>query len=61
MGTQVRFKFLNDTKRCFRFQEVDSAGLVIAHADSVVGGLYIKKAFFQGGPHESVTVTLDTP
>ena len=48
------------TKRTFRFEEVDDAGIVLDKVDAVVGSIYIKKKVFEeGSPPASISLKIE--
>ena len=48
------------TKRTFRFEEVDEAGIVLAKVDAVVGSIYIKKTMFrEDTPPDDISLKIE--
>lgn len=62
MEFTVNMLLKNDTKRTFRFQEVNDKGEPIAVVDGAkIGTLYIAKTAFENQPFQAIKVTVDAP
>ena len=59
--TQVSFSYERETKRKYRFQEIDaSTGELKEMADCDIGALYVSKTVFNNVAPENVVVTIET-
>ena len=59
--SEVRLTFLlnGETKRTFKFFEVDRSGEILDTIDATIGTIYVKKGVFNGKtPPKTLTATL---
>ncbi len=59
--TQVAFLFERETKRKYRYQEMDpKTGELKDFLECNIGALYVSKSIFNNEPPERIVVTIET-
>ncbi len=59
--TRVSFSYERETKRKYRFQEIDASTNELKEmADCLIGTLYVSKSVFGNTPPDNVVITIET-